>query len=84
WGAGTSPAGVAHSVKLLDLYLSFADTPQRLGDKFRRVGAEAAKLGRTLEFGTRLQIIVRETEQEAWDYAQYLVDNTSVEYAIQS
>jgi alkanesulfonate monooxygenase len=84
WGAGTSPAGVAHSVKLLDLYLSFAETPPRLGDKFRRVAAEAAKIGRTLEFGTRLQIIVRETEQEAWDYAQYLVDNTSVEYAIQS
>ncbi|TDU31718.1 alkanesulfonate monooxygenase [Panacagrimonas perspica] len=84
WGAGTSSAGVAHSVELLDVYLSFADTPQRLGDKFRRVGAEAAKLGRKLRFGTRLQIIVRETEEEAWDYAQWLVDRTSVDYAIQS
>lgn len=84
WGAGTSPAGVAHSVQLLDLYLSFADTPQRLGEKFKRVGAEAAKLGRKLEFGTRLQIIVRETEEEAWDYAEYLVGRTSVEYARQS
>lgn len=84
WGAGTSAPGVAHSVQLLDTYLSFADTPQRLGDKFRRVGAEAAKLGRTLTYGTRLQIIVRETEDEAWDYAQYLVDQTSVDYAIRS
>jgi alkanesulfonate monooxygenase len=84
WGAGTSAAGVAHSVRSLDVYLSFADTPQRLGEKFRRVGTEAAKFGRTLRFGTRLQIIVRETEQEAWDYAQWLVDRTSVDYAIQS
>lgn len=84
WGAGTSAPGVAHSVRLLDTYLSFANTPQLLGDKFRRVGAEAAKLGRSLEFGTRLQIIVRETEEEAWDYAQWLVDQTSVEYAIRS
>jgi alkanesulfonate monooxygenase len=84
WGAGSSSAGVAHSVQSLDVYLSFADTPQRLGDKFRRVGAEAAKIGRQLEYGTRLQIIVRETEEEAWDYAQYLVDRTSVEYARQS
>ena len=84
WGAGTSAPGVAHSVELLDVYLSFADTPQRLGDKFRRVGAEAAKLGRKLEFGTRLQIIVRETEEEAWEYAEYLVQHTSLEYAIQS
>jgi alkanesulfonate monooxygenase len=74
---------VAHSVQLLDTYLSFADTPPRLGDKFRRVGAEAAKLGRTLDYGTRLQIIVRETEEEAWDYAQWLIDQTSLDYAYQ-
>lgn len=84
WGAGTSAPGVAHSIELLDVYLSFANTPQKLGEKFRRVAAEAAKIGRTLRFGTRLQIIVRETEAEAWEYAQWLVDNTSVEYAIQS
>jgi alkanesulfonate monooxygenase len=81
WGAGRSPAGVAHSVQLLDTYLSFADAPPLLGERFRQVGAEAAKIGRTLSYGTRLQIIVRETEEEAWDYAQWLVDNTSVEYA---
>ncbi|MFP3336321.1 LLM class flavin-dependent oxidoreductase, partial [Pseudomonas sp. SIMBA_064] len=61
WGAGTSAPGVAHSVQLLDVYLSFADTPQKLGDKFRRVAAEAAKIGRELTYGTRLQVIVRET-----------------------
>lgn len=81
WGAGTSAPGVAHSAKLLDVYLSFADKPHLLGEKFKRVGAEAAKHGRKLTFGTRLQIIVRETEEEAWEYAQYLVDRTSVQYA---
>jgi alkanesulfonate monooxygenase len=84
WGAGTSPPGVEFCIRLLDVYLSFANTPPLLGDKFRRVGAAAAKLGRSLTFGTRLQVIVRETEEEAWEYAQWLVDRTSVEYAIQS
>ncbi len=84
WGAGSSSAGVAHSVKLLDTYLSFADTPPKLGDKFRRVAAEAATIGRTLNYGTRLQIIVRETEEEAWDYAQWLLDHTHIDYARQS
>lgn len=83
WGAGTSSAGVAHSIKLLDTYLSFANSPPLLGEKFRRVGAEAQRIGRTLNYGTRLQIIVRETEEEAWDYAQWLVDNTSIGYAIE-
>jgi alkanesulfonate monooxygenase len=83
WGAGSSSAGVEHSIRLLDVYISFANKPQVLGDKFRRVGVAAAKLGRKLTFGTRLQIIVRETEEEAWAHADYLVNRTSVEYARQ-
>jgi alkanesulfonate monooxygenase len=84
WGAGTSPAGVAHSVEMLDVYLSFANTPPLLGDKFRRVAAEAEKLGRTLTYGTRLQVIVRETEEEAWEHAQWLLGKSSVEHARRS
>ncbi|WP_131742834.1 LLM class flavin-dependent oxidoreductase [Actinomadura roseirufa] len=81
WGAGTSPAGVAHSARLLDVYLSFADTPRRLGDKFRRVGALAAEQGRKLSFGTRFQVIVRETEEEAWARAAEVLRVTSAETA---
>lgn len=84
WGAGTSAAGVAHSAQLLDVYLSFANTPEKLGRKFAGVAAEAARHGRTLEYGTRLQIIVRETEEEAWAHAEYLLQRTSIEYALQS
>jgi alkanesulfonate monooxygenase len=81
WGAGTSAPGVAHSVELLDTYLSFANTPPLLGEKFRRVGAEAAKIGRKLDYGTRLQVIVRETEEEAWAHAAWLLAKSSVEQA---
>lgn len=84
WGAGTSPAGVAHSVELLDVYLSFPNTPPLLGDKFRRVDAEAAKIGRKLEHGTRFQIIVRETEEEAWEYAEWLLGKVPLERIRQS
>lgn len=81
WGAGTSGPGVAHSVQLLDVYLSFADTPPKLGEKFARVAAEAAKIGRELTFGTRLQVIVRETEEEAWAHAEKLLQRASIETA---
>lgn len=84
WGAGTSAPGVAHSVKLLDVYLSFANTPPLLGEKFRRVGAEAAKIGRKLEYGTRLQVIVRETDEEAWAHAQFLLDKATLAQALQA
>ncbi len=82
WGAGTSDPGVEYCAKILQWYLSFADTPPRLGDKFRRVGARAAHYGRNLRFGTRLQIIVRETEEEAWRHAQWLLEQTRIETAI--
>lgn len=82
WGAGTSEKGMQHSVELLDVYLSFANTPPKLGEKFAKVAAKAAEIGRTLEYGTRLQIIVRETEEEAWAYAQSLLDKVDVDYAI--
>ena len=82
WGAGTSDKGMQHSVELLDVYLSFANTPPKLGEKFARVAAKAAEIERTLEYGTRLQIIVRETEEEAWAYAQSLLDKVDVAYAI--
>ncbi|BBP84317.1 FMNH(2)-dependent alkanesulfonate monooxygenase (SsuD-like) [Pseudomonas sp. Pc102] len=81
WGAGTSGPGVAHSVQLLDVYLSFANTPPKLGEKFAKVAAEAAKIGRELTFGTRLQVIVRETEEEAWAHAEKLLQRTSIETA---
>ena len=66
------------------MYLSFANTPPLLGEKFGKVAAEAAKIGRSLEFGTRLQIIVRETEEEAWQYAQSLLDKIDLNYAIEA
>lgn len=82
WGAGTSEPGVEHSAKLLDWYLSFADAPPKLGEKFRKVGARAVAHGRTLRFGTRLQIIVRDTEEEAWAHAQWVLDQTSLKTAV--
>src|SRR4051812_4376623 len=82
WGAGTSEPGVEYCSKVLQWYLSFADTPPRLGEKFRRVGARAAQHGRSLRFGTRLQIIVRETEEEAWKHAEWLLGQTRIETAI--
>ena len=37
WGAGTSAKGVQHSVELLDVYLSFANTPPLLGKSLARL-----------------------------------------------
>lgn len=82
WGAGGSPAGVRHAVELVDTYLTFADTPARLDARLSAVRAEAAKIGRTLRYGVRLQVIVRETEEEAWAHAEWLLRHTSHQTAL--
>jgi alkanesulfonate monooxygenase len=41
----------------------------------RDVGGRAEKLGRKLEFGIRLHVIVRETEDEAWAAAGKLISH---------
>lgn len=83
WGAGGSPAGVAHAAQVVDSYLAFADLPDRLGEKFRQVGEVAAGHGRTLDFGTRFQVIVRDTEEEAWAYAAHLLEQTPYAKALE-
>ncbi|MFT4043327.1 MAG: LLM class flavin-dependent oxidoreductase [Gordonia sp. (in: high G+C Gram-positive bacteria)] len=82
WGAGGSPAGIAHAVRLVDTYLTFADTPPALATRLARVRAAADEVGRTLRYGVRLQVIVRETEEEAWEHAAWLLRHTTHETAL--
>jgi len=76
WGSGASPAGIEHAGKVLDTYLTYLHRPDRLGAQIDAARAVAARRGRTLRAGTLANIIVRETEEEAWDYAQQILEKT--------
>ncbi len=52
--------------------------------KVEEVRKLAEEKGRTVRFGIRLHVIVRETEEEAWEEAERLiqyVDNETIELA---
>ncbi len=49
------------------------ETEERLSETMRLVSDKAAALGRTLDFGLRIHVIVRETESEARDAATRLL-----------
>ena len=68
-------SGPAHELAAaqMDTYLTWGEPPAAVAEKLRDVGARAAKLGRKLEFGIRLHVIVRETEEEAWAAAGALI-----------
>jgi alkanesulfonate monooxygenase len=79
---GSSAAAVQVAAKHVDTYLTYGEPPPEAGRKAREVAAAAAALGRKLEFGVRLHVIVRETKKEAWEAAQWLyerMDKDSVE-----
>ena len=56
-----------------DVYLMWPETKDVLAERMRDVHERAAAHGRTLDYGLRIHMIVRDTEAEAREYAEELV-----------
>jgi alkanesulfonate monooxygenase len=74
---GSSPRAHQLAAELVDTYLTWGEPLGAVAEKIADVRQRAAKLGRTLRYGIRLHIIVRETEGEAWDAARSLISHLS-------
>ncbi|MDP4301231.1 FMNH2-dependent alkanesulfonate monooxygenase [Leptothrix discophora] len=72
---GSSPEAHELAAQQLDTYLTWGEPPAAVAAKVADVKARAARHGRTLEYGIRLHVIVRETEEAAWDAARELVQH---------
>jgi alkanesulfonate monooxygenase len=70
---GSSSAAHDLAAERVDVYLTWGEPPQAVAEKIADVRARAAKFGRTVRFGIRLHVIVRETEEEAWAAADRLI-----------
>jgi alkanesulfonate monooxygenase len=70
---GSSEAGIAVAAEHVDVYLTWGEPLADVAEKIAAVRAAAARRGRTLRFGIRLHVIVRETESEAWRAADDLI-----------
>jgi len=70
---GSSSAGIDLAAKQVDVYLTWGEPPVLVAEKIARVREAAANQGRTLRFGIRLHVIVRETSEEAWNAANDLI-----------
>jgi alkanesulfonate monooxygenase len=62
-----------------DVYLMWPDTMPAVRDIIADMRARAAKHGRTLKFGYRAHVIVRETEAEARAYASRLLSKLDID-----
>lgn len=76
---GSSPVAKQVAAKHVDLYLTWGEPPAQVAEKIADVRKLAAEQGRTLRFGIRLHVIVRETESEAWHAAHQLIQHLDEE-----
>ena len=70
---GSSGAGQAVAAEHADVYLTWGEPPADVAAKIAEARAAAAARGRTMQFGIRLHVIVRETADEAWRAAESLI-----------
>ncbi|MER3494265.1 MAG: alkanesulfonate monooxygenase, FMNH(2)-dependent [Mastigocladus sp. ERB_26_2] len=73
WFGGSSPIAQQIAAKHVDVYLTWGEPPEQVAEKIASVRRLAEAEGRTLRFGIRLHVIVRETETQAWDAANDLI-----------
>ena len=77
---GYSPDALELCGAQCDVYLMWPETKELLAQRMKDVHARAATHSRTLDYGLRVHMIVRDTEAEAMEYADYLVSKLDDEY----
>lgn len=76
---GMSEAAKEVSAKHARVHLFWGDTPENIAVEIADLRRRAAAHGREgeLQFGMRLQVVVRESEAEAWDAANAIIAGAS-------
>lgn len=70
---GYSPAAVELCAQHCDVYLMWPETKQDLAERMKTVHERAQAYNRTLDYGLRVHMVVRDSEAEAREYAEELV-----------
>jgi alkanesulfonate monooxygenase len=95
WFGGSSAAAHELAAEQVDAYLTWGEPPPEVAKKIADVRERAAKYvdphaslppggGRTVKFGIRLHVIVRETEDEAWRAAETLISRVDDQTVIRA
>jgi len=84
WFGGSSAAAHDLAAEQVDAYLTWGEPPAEVAKKIADVRARAERQGRKVEFGIRLHVIVRETEDAAWKAAEELISRVDDETVIRA
>ena len=78
---GISPGSKELCAKHCDVFLMWPEPEESIYATMQEMSEKAAQYGRTMDFGMRLHVIVRETEEEAKAYAKELMSKFDLEMA---
>ena len=84
WFGGSSEAAHELAAEQVDTYLTWGEPPAEVAKKIADVKARAARKGRTVKFGIRLHVIVRETDDAAWQAAEELISRVDDQTVIRA
>ena len=70
---GYSPPAVDLCAEHCDVYLMWPETEDNLRNLMENMSLKAAKYKRKLDFGLRVHVVVRDTEEEAREYAESII-----------
>ena len=76
---GYSPAAIDLCAEYCDVYLMWPETKENLHQHMMEMSNKAALYNRTVDFGLRIHVVVRETETEAIEYAHSIISKLDVE-----
>ncbi len=77
---GYSPDALDLCGQHCDVYLMWPEPKDQIAERMKAAAQAAERYGRTLDFGLRVHVIVRDTEAEARDYAEHLVSRLDDDY----
>jgi alkanesulfonate monooxygenase len=76
---GIAPGSREVCARYCDVFLMWPEPEENIYETMQDLSARAARYGRTIDFGFRAHVIVRETEAEARAYAQRLLSRLDPE-----
>jgi alkanesulfonate monooxygenase len=77
WAGGSSSAGHDFISKYCDVYLTWGEPREAIKAKIADIQDRAARAGRKIRIGLRVQVLVRDTHEEAVSDAERLVSHAS-------
>ena len=76
---GYSPSALDLCAEHCDVYLMWPETEDNLKSLMETMSDKAAKFNRKIDFGLRVHVVVRDTEDEAHEYANSIISKLEIE-----